>query len=1641
MKKALSLFLAIIMAFGIAAVGITEAPHVHAEENETLQWGDFDYTIENEEVCIVKFHDKELRNPHLAIPDTLGGYPVTAIGPRAFEDSAYVKSVVIPESVKVIDEYAFQYCTELSSVEITGDLDILGSGAFAICKKLTSIILPENIGYLGGAIFWNTAYVNSSSNKDSQDAVYCCDYLIAIESFSEKEFLYVKEGTKGIAGFLSVGNYSLKEVYIPESVQYIGSNPFSDCFALEKITVSENNPYLFTDEDNALYANGGKTLVSYPLSHSDICYVVKEGVEEISEETFNYNIIENIYLPKSIKKINNYGIDEYVKIYYEGNASEWEDVEFVIYEDDVPKSERTVFFNSYNTDHHKLIKKTDSKRYCSCGKIANIFIDEDDKILAENGFRYIPDNDNTNGVKVIGYAYNNSTDPVVIPSTLGGKSVTTIGNYAFDGCQATSITIPATVCDIEVEAFAYIGENLENFYVENGNQHYFAPNGILYDSLSRLLVRYPTNASAEKYTLYDSTMGIMYYAFTNTKHLKEVEIPSCSTTAALGYSFPIISDYAFYNSSIEKINIDGNSVMWIGNGAFEGSNLAEINLPDSVLRLGYDVFKNTPITNNEANYDSDGVLYLDNWLITTKNEPGPESYTVKEGTIVVSGGAFNWANLKELNIAKSVTVVGTNPAMNCPSLERYTVADGNRFISADDCGALYANNSSSFISEGFGIIAYPAAREETCYVINENAERICEMAFANTKYLKNVHIPSYVRETGIYPFGQNESSIYMLHFEGSESAWKSVEIAKSEISICRDIIDELHISFNDYVNERHTVTKDIVVEPSCTQDGGVKTTCSCGYELLSVTYEAKGHSYSDEWVTTKEPTCVSNGLKVNTCSVCGETETKYIRRLGHDNVVVSQTEGTCIQNSVTVYHCNRCGEDSTKYSKTPENHKTGEETITIEATCVSEGGIYYKCEYCNKAVGDPIEVYPATGKHTASDWITETKATCTKEGIEFIKCTTCDAKLEIRAIDIAPHTYMVTTLSSNCVEITKRYTCSVCNYSYDETTKTNKDHIYVKKTDAPTCTEEGRTYFKCKNCDEIEVISTTPATGHTGGEWVVTTQATCSKKGTETQYCTVCTAKVKTRSIPTTGHNMVRQLSKQHSCTYATYYVSCSTCSYFYMEDIMAFEDTVYGENEWGIGHIVEEVVVEPSCTEKGKTFRQCTVCGYIVGDVTETENFGHKWSDDAVTKEATCREEGVISKTCTLCGETEEKSIPKTAHTFGKWEYNSGNTFSGVCSVCGESFDSLEVELAFNQSEVTLYNKTSKVLSVTVTENISDEITFSSSDSSIVHVYSNGKITAKAPGHATITAKLKGTDITATCKVTVAPRNFGIEWICDGESFEYTFVEEGSTITPPEAPVKSGFVFVGWTPEIPEVMPSSSLTFTAVYNIVSQSPDYDVSATYSIDAFDEPVSLDVNQIEGEREPGGVYMVDGENYNQVGLYNIKAINEIEEVVQPNEGHTVRIRLALPEQYRNRTSFVIYHRFVDGTREQLSTAKGTLWVEDGYLVFDVSSFSEFEVLAISSSIKITKLPDKTTYNYNADGIDLTGIEITFKNLNGKTKKIDDPSHLTVTGFDSTKLGKQTVTVHYGQYTDTMQVNVRYSFWQIIVGILTFGLIRF
>ena len=110
----------------------------------------------------------------------------------------------------------------------------------------------------------------------------------------------------------------------------------------------------------------------------------------------------------------------------------------------------------------------------------------------------------------------------------------------------------------------------------------------------------------------------------------------------------------------------------------------------------------------------------------------------------------------------------------------------------------------------------------------------------------------------------------------------------------------------------------------------------------------------------------------------------------------------------------------------------------------------------------------------------------------------------------------------------------------------------------------------------------------------------------------------------------------------------------------------------------------------------------------------------------------------------------------------------------------------------------------------------------------------------------------------------------------------------------------------------------------------------------------------------------------------------------------------------------------------------------FTTFSVKGFiSTFVAIAELIGMLIFGLP----VTPRGQTLDLTGIKITYTSDDGTIKTVTDTSLLTVKGYDSTKTGKQTVTVSYGQYSDTFDVEVKLTFWQWILRILFLGFIKF
>ena len=72
-------------------------------------------------------------------------------------------------------------------------------------------------------------------------------------------------------------------------------------------------------------------------------------------------------------------------------------------------------------------------------------------------------------------------------------------------------------------------------------------------------------------------------------------------------------------------------------------------------------------------------------------------------------------------------------------------------------------------------------------------------------------------------------------------------------------------------------------EATCTSDGIVEYTCTCGENKIELQKSA-GHRF-EEWNTEVEPTCNNTGIMSHSCIDCSYTETKILESSNHAYVV------------------------------------------------------------------------------------------------------------------------------------------------------------------------------------------------------------------------------------------------------------------------------------------------------------------------------------------------------------------------------------------------------------------------------------------------------------------------------------------------------------------------------------------------------------------------------------------------------------------------------------------------------------------------------------------------------------------------------------------------------------------------------------
>ena len=148
------------------------------------------------------------------------------------------------------------------------------------------------------------------------------------------------------------------------------------------------------------------------------------------------------------------------------------------------------------------------------------------------------------------------------------------------------------------------------------------------------------------------------------------------------------------------------------------------------------------------------------------------------------------------------------------------------------------------------------------------------------------------------------------------------------------------------------------------------------------------------------------------------------------------------------------------------------------------------------------------------------------------------------------------------------------------------------------------------------------------------------------------------------------------------------------------------------------------------------------------------------------------------------------------------------------ETFEITVENITLNQSTATLTEGEEMTLTATVEPDDAADtsVTWSSSNPSVATVDNTGKVTAIAPGTATITATANdGSGVSVSCEVIVIPASYVIKFLIDGEVFLMDTLTRGTAITLPEAPTMEGYTFSGWG-EVPETMPANDLTISGTF-------------------------------------------------------------------------------------------------------------------------------------------------------------------------------------------------------------------------------------
>ena len=348
--------------------------------------------------------------------------------------SSHLRSIVLPERLKRIENGALRGCSQLEEVIMPPTVRSLGEDAFSGCSQMEYILLSEKLESIGEECFNECSKLRSISLPRSLTEIGNRAFKgTGLQRVSLPSGLL----TLGAAAF---DHTPLILLDLPAATKIVDDN-LGTMKKLEEITVEEGNRY-YTYENGVLYDNTGSVLLRCPAARNG-SFAVPEGVEEIAWTAFSYSQLSHVSIPDGVTKIA-------ASAFYE--CPQLRSV-------DIPASVTAIgesaFYGCNRLQSVDLfnVRSLGKKAFYNCKALESVVANQLGMVQPSSfeGCTALKAVELSPSINTIGeHAFKNckALSQITLPECL-----TTICNEAFENCALSSLELPAKLVTIGERAF------------------------------------------------------------------------------------------------------------------------------------------------------------------------------------------------------------------------------------------------------------------------------------------------------------------------------------------------------------------------------------------------------------------------------------------------------------------------------------------------------------------------------------------------------------------------------------------------------------------------------------------------------------------------------------------------------------------------------------------------------------------------------------------------------------------------------------------------------------------------------------------------------------------------------------------------------------------------------------------------------------------------------------------------------------------------------------------------------------------------------------------------------------------------------------------------------------------------------------